>query len=377
MQARKKLVYILNYVNIDDSQHYVHVLRLLQHMTPLGWDVIVLSEKGGHGTKQVMGCEVRYLSQTGGPVRLFRQIYALWQLRRLGYRKVFTRITAPAGVVSALFAPLFGQTTYYWLSGTVLDVDAQKPFLARLKGRAMLRIIARCSRYFVTGPERMLDYYQQELQVPRRKLRLLYNDIDLNVFSGRPRETRSATADVVKLLLVHRLSPVRRTVFYFPHILDAVAQANAAGKTVAIDVIGTGPERPELEALCAQHRAGSCVTFHGAKPNNVLNAYYDAAHVFLMPTYREGFPRVLIEAMAHGLPIVSTDAGGVLDIIPSAQLPFISARDDGEQFGQNMLDLILNADQWPALSHANIEAVQRFDAPRVAQMFDAMLDEGA
>ena len=91
-----KLVYILNYVDENDSQHFVHVMRLLASLSLRGWDIVVLSEKGGEGTRQVMGCEVRYLSKNGGGMRIPRQVWEMIKLRRKGYRLVFVRITRPA-----------------------------------------------------------------------------------------------------------------------------------------------------------------------------------------------------------------------------------------------------------------------------------------
>lgn len=366
----KKLVYILNYVNERDSQHFVHVLRLLRKMQARGWEIVVLSEKGGRGTQTIMGCEVCYLSEDGGLSRVLRQVREMVRLRREGYRLVFVRITRPAALVSALVNPLLGFSGLFWLSGMVLDFDCERPLLARLNRRIQMRAIINGMKAFVTGPETMIRYYREKLQVPEKKLHLLYNDIDIEAFPPRP---HTPEAGAIRLLMVHRLSPVRRTNLYFPPILAAMETLQKQGLEVSLDIVGSGPEVPILEAQFAERLQLVDVTFHGALPNVELNAFFDRASIFLMPSYREGFPRVLIEAMSKGVPVVSTDAGGVRDIVGPQQAAFVSDRDDAGAFAENLKRLARNAEARDALREENLREVQRFSTEAVSEMFENLL----
>lgn len=371
----KRLIYILNLVNEHDSQHFVHVLRLLAAMQDLGWKVVVLSEKGGEGTKWIMGCEVRYLSRHGGALRLFRQIRELIRLRRQGFRLVFVRITRPAALVTALMAPILRLRGLFWLSGMILDYDKKQSRLQQWWRSIQMRFVVRQMTAFVTGPETMMRYYRDNLNVPREKMRLLYNDIDPAAFPPAPEHRFDGSRRVLRLLMVHRLSPVRQTDLYFPSILSAMEQLRAEGVVVSLDVIGGGPERPLLEAQLAGRPEKLEVVFHGAVPNVALNAYYDRADIFLMPSYREGFPRVLLEAMSKGLPIVSTDAGGVCDLLGSSQIAFMSGRDDPEQIGANILILARSPEIRAVLRQENLAQVMRFSTPQVAEEFERVLYE--
>lgn len=71
-------------------------------------------------------------------------------------------------------------------------------------------------------------------------------------------------------------------------------------------VIGGGNEQKEL---IKQDRLENKIFVLGEKPNSEIS------NIFINPTYTEGFPRVLIEAMASGLPTVTTNAGGTNDIV--------------------------------------------------------------
>ena len=72
-----------------------------------------------------------------------------------------------------------------------------------------------------------------------------------------------------------------------------------------------------------QRNLGERIKLLGAVPNRDILKYFIAADVFLMPSREEGFPRVLIEAMAAGLPYVASDIGGVREISPPQAQEFI------------------------------------------------------
>ena len=115
------------------------------------------------------------------------------------------------------------------------------------------------------------------------------------------------------------------------------------------------------------------VTFHGSVPNRKLDAFYSAATVFIMPSYREGFPRVVVEAMAHGLPIVSTDAGGSRDLFGDRQQEFVVDRDDPVAFAASLATLLHSAELRQALATENLERVKRYSTSAVARMYDKAL----
>ena len=300
-------------------------------------------------------------------MRLFRQVREMISLRREGYRLTFVRISRPAALIVSIFGPLLGFRSLFWLSGTVLDLESLKPTLKRIKDRFLLDVIIRRTTYLATGPESMVQYYMDNLGLPRNKIQMLYNDIDITAFPPGSKRTDDGE---YRLLLVHRLSPVRRTDLYFPRILEAMRTALMSGQKVRLDVVGSGSEMESLKKVVSDFGTDVDVTFHGALPNNQLNRFYQAADIFLMPSYREGFPRVLLEAMSHGLPIVSTDAGGVRDILGPQQVAYVTDRDDTQGFGTNIEIMLSHPQIWSELREENLSWVQRFSTPAVAEMYD-------
>lgn len=367
----KKLVYILNYVSADDTQHFVHVLNLLTRLKKLGWSVVVISEKGGEGVKSILGHDVRYMSRNGGWGRLLRLARTLTGLRREGYRLVFIRISRPAALVAAPLSRPFGWKTLYWLSGTLDDFNSRQPLIRRSIDAAILKTIFTSIHRFVTGPESMVEYYKTVYRVPARKCVMLYNDIDVDKY--KPAARTSASRDL-SILLLHRLSPVRETSRYMPGIIAALSEyATACGHPVRLNIVGDGPERASLESAAISAFGGLDVVFHGAIPNRRVHEFYTLADIFIMPSYREGFPRVIIEAMAMGLPIVTTDAGGTRDLLGPQQREFVAERDDAAAFASKLKALVADENKRLELSQENRREVLRFSTEAVARMYDEAL----
>jgi glycosyltransferase involved in cell wall biosynthesis len=366
--SAKRLTYIVNYLSADDAQHYVHIPNLLVELEKLGWEIDLVSERGGTGTAELLGRRVTFLSLHSKPQRVVNLVRHLLNMRRSGGTLVFVRISKFAALFSAIAGRLFGWKTVYWLSGTVEDFNLRNGAGARLQFAGMWLLFHLVDR-LATGPETMVGYYRRLYGLPQRKVVLLYNDIDLGQASGRD----AAKSDRLNVLIVHRLSPVRETDRYFPALLDALERfARTTKRAVRLDICGEGPEREQLETMAA--RASRIdVQFQGAVPQRALRRFYDDAAIFIMPSYREGFPRVMIEAMAHGLPIVATDAGGTRDLCGPAQQEYVIDRDDPAAFGTAVERLLRSPGDRKRLAAENLQSVQRFGTPNVARMYDRAL----
>jgi teichuronic acid biosynthesis glycosyltransferase TuaC len=98
------------------------------------------------------------------------------------------------------------------------------------------------------------------------------------------------------------------------------ALAGLARKDALLYVAGQGPMRARLEAQAAALGIADRVKLLGPVPNAALPEWYRAADVFLLPTAREGWPNVVTEAQACGLPAVATRVSGLPDIVTDSSL---------------------------------------------------------
>ena len=98
-------------------------------------------------------------------------------------------------------------------------------------------------------------------------------------------------------------------------LLDAVATLRERDVAVEAVIVGDGAERRSLEARARKLGLGDAVTFAGAVGQDRLPDYYARADVFCLPSFAEGIPIVLMEAMARELPVVATAIMGVPELV--------------------------------------------------------------
>jgi glycosyltransferase involved in cell wall biosynthesis len=121
-----------------------------------------------------------------------------------------------------------------------------------------------------------------------------------------------------RLVSVGRLEPEKGHAV----LVDAVQQLVAGGLgPLQLTLIGPGRELEALRAQVARLRLDPCVTLTGrVEWGPALWEYLDAADLFVLPSLTEGMPRALIEALARGVPAVGTNAGGIPELLPEAQV---------------------------------------------------------
>lgn len=152
--------------------------------------------------------------------------------------------------------------------------------------------------------------------VPQKKLKVIYNGVDSTWFyprdrSGIRRELK-VSEDNPLLLFVGNFLPVKDPLF----LLRAHARLNARRQRegqvpVFLKMIGDGPLREKMKQEIQRLGTGHLVDLPGRMDSDQVAKWMNAADVFCLSSLNEGFPNVLLEAMACGLPIVSTDVGGI------------------------------------------------------------------
>jgi glycosyltransferase involved in cell wall biosynthesis len=99
----------------------------------------------------------------------------------------------------------------------------------------------------------------------------------------------------------------------FAGLIEAVSRLVRQGQDVELAIAGEGAERANLERLIAAQPEPE--RFHLLGFQSELGDFYQALDVFALSSLREGLPNVLLEAMAYQVPVVSTEAGGVVRLI--------------------------------------------------------------
>jgi len=137
-----------------------------------------------------------------------------------------------------------------------------------------------------------------------------------------------------------------------PYLLQALAQLRQMRDDWHIDIVGDGPPRPEYEHLAISLGLAEKTTFHGLKSKNEVAEFMRKAHLFVLPSLWDNSPCVVIEAMASGLPIVSTLTGGIPEMVDEKTGVLVPHAD---------------ATQLSAALAQTIESLDQFDRYRITQ----------
>jgi glycosyltransferase involved in cell wall biosynthesis len=145
------------------------------------------------------------------------------------------------------------------------------------------------------------------------KLHLCRLGIDPHLFSPLPRNSPSVdkSARAFEILCVGRLTPAKGQHL----LLDALRQLLDQGRNVRLRLVGNGPDESSLRAHAARLNLADRVIFEGPVNQDLIRSVYALADVFCLPSFAEGLPVVLMEAMSMGIPCLTTSIAGIPELI--------------------------------------------------------------
>jgi glycosyltransferase involved in cell wall biosynthesis len=176
--------------------------------------------------------------------------------------------------------------------------------------------------------------------IPAKRTEVVYNGVDLERFLGTTPATRRAVRAEMALededFLVIQ---VARLDYLKDHAtaLDALHRLVEKEPRTRLVLVGEGPERASIE----REIQGRCLERHvlllGVRHD--IERLLAGADAFLLSSISEGIPVTLIEAMAVGLPVVSTDVGGVAEVVVDGRTGLLAAARSGEQLAAALFRL--------------------------------------
>jgi glycosyltransferase involved in cell wall biosynthesis len=165
-----------------------------------------------------------------------------------------------------------------------------------------------------------------QLGLPADRIHVVWNVIEPTERTARISSAESPTA-----VAVARLVPAKR----IDRLLAAFALARPHAPTLRLVIVGDGPERKRLEAGAASLGLGvGEVEFRGRVAD--VAPELTCARMLVLPSRHEGFPNVVLEAMAAGLPVVTTPAGDAALVVQDGVTGFVVSHDDVAQLADRM-----------------------------------------
>jgi N-acetylgalactosamine-N,N'-diacetylbacillosaminyl-diphospho-undecaprenol 4-alpha-N-acetylgalactosaminyltransferase len=173
----------------------------------------------------------------------------------------------------------------------------------KLRGRLTKLLVRlfypRADRIIAVSPGVAQDL-RTSFSIPEEKIVVVTNPIDLESIEAQSHEVCAVDLHEPYIMGMGRLSRNKN----FSLLIDAFALSGIGGKLV---ILGDGPKREELTHKIADLGLGDRVLMPGFAENPF--AYLRRANIFVLPSNSEGFPNGLVEAMALGIPVISTNCG--------------------------------------------------------------------
>ncbi len=175
----------------------------------------------------------------------------------------------------------------------------------------------------------------QKMGCPREKIAVSRMGVDMTRFSPRPVK---APATPLEIISVARLTEKKGL-----HVaIEACRQLKEQGMAFRYRILGIGPWERRLRTLIEQYQLEDVVDMPGFKPSHEVKEMLDDADVFLMPSVTgadgdmEGIPVALMEAMAVGIPVVSTLHSGIPELVEADKSGWLVPENDARALAQRL-----------------------------------------
>jgi len=226
------------------------------------------------------------------------------------------------------------------------------------------------------------DRLLQEQNLDPNKVSILPTTFNSNRFQRAPKpiyllEKYHLKPEQPILLTVSRLAAPERYKGY-DQILRALPQIRQLVPDVHYIIVGKGNDRFRIEQLIARLRLQNCVTLAGFVPDQQLCDYYNLCDVFVMPSKREGFGIVYLEALACGKPVLGGNQDGAIDALCHGELGALVNPDNLSEITNAIIKIIHYAYPNPLMYQPETlrqKVIDTFGFERFQQTLASHLDQ--
>src|SRR5271157_1629571 len=357
--AKKPRVLVLttSYPSDDQDPSGIFIAKLLRAIKERGYSIKVVAPSNGsfYGRRLLDGIEmVRFgyfrprslekLTRGAGgiPENMAATLLARFQLfpMMLAFLYIALREVRGSDVVYA-----------NWLGagiiGALVNLFTRKPLIVTFRGddgylardrlfwRVLTKWVARRST-IVAPVSGELMKIMLELGLPQEKCHLPQFGVDTATF--HPAEGMRTPGEEVRLLFVGSLIPRKG----LHDLLEALGDPRLKG--VRLIVVGDGALAPKLMALCESLGLKDQTEWMGTVPPAEVARLMRSSDLLCLPSYMEGRPNVVNEAMASALPVIATRIGGIPDMVEEGKTAFLHDPGNAEELRGHIQTLVADAE---------------------------------
>lgn len=171
--------------------------------------------------------------------------------------------------------------------------------------------------------------------------------------------------DAPHLIVTRNLEPI----YDIPMAIRAFARIRAVFPGARLTVAGSGPELGRLQALVIEEGLDGCVYFPGRIENADILVLYNSADCLLNPSTVDNMPISLLEAFASGVPVVSTNAGGIPDMAEHGVSALLVSIGDDTAMANEAIRILQDSQLAMKLRQAGLKEVSKYAWPQVRTLW--------
>jgi L-malate glycosyltransferase len=203
-----------------------------------------------------------------------------------------------------------------------------------------------------------------------RKIEVIPNFINMNRYRNLPRTgLRERYSENGEPLIMH-VSNFRKV----KRVDDVVRVFAGIRKKMYAQLllIGDGPERNNVEQMCRQ--LGICSSIHFLGKSKDIERFLSDGDLFILPSETESFGLAALESMAAGMPVISTNTGGLPEVNEQGVSGFLSDVGDVDDMVKNALAILESKQTLDRFKAAAIQRAEKFDLPQILPKYIALYE---
>ncbi len=273
-------------------------------------------------------------------------------------------LNSGAGIVhicGVSFFP-FWENTYYMAVSRILDKKVTLHYLGAFD--QFYEPAGKFHKYLIRSvlqiPDRIMLLSEKVKRlsaefIPEDRLSVLPSSVDTDKFNA-PDRLFPAPPAKIRILFVGGLDPFRKGIY---DLLESVSMVTEKYPHVRLVLTGGGSFE-EIEKKWEKMGLDGCIEFIGWVADEKLPELYASCDVLALPSYNEGLPYVIIEALSSGLPMIGSNVGGIPEVISDGENGYIITPGDVEMLTERLLELLKDADIRKRMSANNRKRAVRF-----------------
>lgn len=379
---RTKLCYILPFYDPNTETHYFHLYELIEKLGERS-DIFLIIEKSS-GDLEIKNLNKYYIQKFRFlPLQILELFILLFFVRLNGYRKFYLHYNILPALVASIVAMVSNGETYLWSCVENKTYFAKWRFNREAIKRKILvdiptTLAFKQVNFLVTCSCFMGRYYERNFGLREQKILVIPNWVNLERFNLPSQEKNKnelrkelGIATDQKVILYLGTLGEHKGAHFLPSIAERIKNYDSNALVI---IVGDGPYRKKLQEEIERRDLNGTVKFIGKISNRLVKNYFAISDIYIHPTLREEFGRVLLEAMASSVPFVSTDGGGgVLAFTSQKQKEYIVPVGEIDHFYEKVIELLNDDKKREELRIEGFNVVKDFTLEKTIKRFEELI----